>query len=94
MAAIGVLMAIIAIVVGMLSDENYWAPMLIIFAYLVALLIVLQFFKHKNSYKLRMSHFLISVFCRAENNRLYLRKGVEVRPGFTGKWIEFNCLPS
>ena len=41
-----------------------------------------------------MSQFLISVFCRAENNRLYLRKGVEVRPGFTGKWIEFVCLPS
>ena len=41
-----------------------------------------------------MSQFLLSVFCRAENNRFYLRHGVEVRPGFTGKWIEFTCLPN
>ena len=41
---------------------------------------------------MRMSQFLLSVFCRAENNRLYLKHGVEVRPGFTGKWIEFTCL--
>jgi hypothetical protein len=28
------------------------------------------------------------VILRAENNRLYLRRGVELRPGYLGKWIE------
>jgi hypothetical protein len=41
---------------------------------------------------MRISQFLLSIFCRAENNRLYLKQGVEVRPGFLGKWIEFTCL--
>ena len=40
---------------------------------------------------MRMTQFLLAIYCRAENNRLYLRKGVEVRPGFLGKWIEFTC---
>jgi len=35
---------------------------------------------------------MLSVICRAENNRYYLRRGVEVRPGYLGKWVEFNVL--
>ena len=35
---------------------------------------------------------MLAVFCRAENNRLYLKNGIELRPGFLGKWIEFNCM--
>ena len=46
--------------------------------------------KSKSNRYLRQSHFLLAVYCRAENNRLYLRKNVEMRPGFLGKWIEFN----
>ena len=30
--------------------------------------------------------------CRAENNRYYLRRGVEVRPGYLARWIEFASL--
>lgn len=41
---------------------------------------------------MRVSQFLLAVFCRAENNRLYLKNGIELRPGFLGKWIEFNCM--
>ena len=41
---------------------------------------------------LRESHFLLSVFCRAENNRLYLRHGIEMRPGYCAKWIEFKLI--
>lgn len=33
---------------------------------------------------------MLSVFCRSENNRYYLERGVEVRPGFYSKWIEFR----
>lgn len=55
MAAVGFLTLVIAVVVGMLGDGNYWAPMLIVIAYLLGLLIVFQIVKLRNSYKLRMS---------------------------------------
>ena len=82
----------IAVSVGMSMNNVYWAPMLIVMTYLIVFLIVVTIFKYRSSYQMRMSQFLLSVYCRAENNRLYLKHGVEIRPGFTGKWIEFSCL--
>jgi hypothetical protein len=35
---------------------------------------------------------VLSVVCRAENNRYYLTRGVEVRPGYLARWVEFNVL--
>ena len=66
--------------------------MLIVILYLMIVLIVITVFKYRSSYQMRASQFLLAVFCRAENNRLYLRRGVEIRPGFLGKWIEFICV--
>ena len=83
---------ILAVSLGMTVGGSYWGPMLIVVAYLLIFLIVITVFKYRSSYQMRMSQFLLSVYCRAENNRLYLKHGVEVRPGFTGKWIEFACL--
>jgi len=31
----------------------------------------------------------MAMFCRAENNKLYLHKKVYLKPGFLGKWVEF-----
>lgn len=76
----------------MLDHGNYWFAVIMIIVYLIIFLIVITIFKYRSSYSMRMTQFLLSVFCRAENNRLYLKHGVEVRPGFTGKWIEFTCL--
>ena len=30
--------------------------------------------------------------CRAENNRYYLRRGIEVRPGYLARWIQFSLI--
>jgi len=35
---------------------------------------------------------LLAVHCRAENNRIYLKNGVEMRPGFLARWVEFRIL--
>ena len=35
---------------------------------------------------------MLAVVCRAENNRYYLRRGVEVRPGYLAKWLEFAVI--
>ena len=92
LAVFGLVMLIIAVTVGMLSDGNYWGPMILIVLYLLIFLIIVTVLNYRSSYQMRMSQFLLSVYCRAENNRLYLRRGVEVRPGFLGKWIEFTCV--
>ena len=39
------------------------------------------------------AQFLLAVFCRAENNNLYLKCQVELRPGYLAKWIEINFIP-
>ena len=41
---------------------------------------------------MRQAHFVLSVACRAENNRTYLKQGVELRPGYLAKWIEFSVI--
>jgi len=46
--------------------------------------------KIKSNRFLRQAHFMLAVYCRAENNRLFLHKNVEMRPGFMAKWLEFN----
>ena len=78
-----------AIILG-LSNESYVGALFIIIFYFVILLIVNQILRKKSNYHIRMSQFLVAVLCRAENNKKYLKKGVEVRPGFLGGWIEFR----
>ena len=31
---------------------------------------------------------MLALHCRAENNKLYIKKNIEMRPGFLAKWIE------
>jgi hypothetical protein len=88
----GAILLFLAVLIGMMDQGNYWAPMLLIIFYLLTFLMIVTINKYRSSNKMRMSQFLLSVFCRAENNRLYLKQGVEVRPGFLGKWIEFTSL--
>lgn len=82
---------LIAVIVGMLTGSYVWVGFLVIL-FLIALYIVHAYFKSRCSLEYRMSHFLLAVFCRAENNRLYLRHGIEMRPGFNGQWLEFGAL--
>ena len=35
---------------------------------------------------------MLAIVCRAENNRYYLKRGVELRPGYLARWIEFNVV--
>ena len=35
---------------------------------------------------------LLSIFCRVENNRLLLKLGLELRPGYLAKWIEIHAI--
>jgi len=35
---------------------------------------------------------VLAIVCRAENNRYYLRHGIECRAGYLGQWIEFVAV--
>ena len=66
--------------------------LLFIVLYLVSVPITWKVARCKHDRILRQSHFLLAVVCRAENNRYYLRRGIELRPGYLARWIEFNVI--
>jgi len=65
---------------------------LVIVIFCVIVLATVWGIKYSYNKHLRNSHFLLAVFCRAENNRHYLGLGLELRPGFLGKWIEISIV--
>ena len=68
----------------------HWSISLIfIFLYFIFASVSIRLIKKRSNKYLRQAHFLLGVYCRAENNRLYLQHNVEMRPGFLAKWIEF-----
>ncbi len=50
--------------------------------------------RRRNGRLLLYAHLVLALFLRCENNRLYLRHKILVRPGYLAKWMEFNMLPS
>ena len=86
-----ILVFVICIIIG--TTSNAWvAVTVIVILFIVGVIIAHYAIKYRASIIHRQSHFLLAVFCRAENNRLYLKKGVELRPGYLGKWIEINII--
>ena len=81
----------ISIVVGVSYDSLLWSGLVIVI-FCVVVLATVWGIKYSYNRHLRNSHFLLAVFCRAENNRHYLNLGLELRPGFLGKWIEISIV--
>jgi len=75
------------------SGRWFW-PFLIMVAYIIIILVLNHYFTKRLSYYYRMGHFVLSILCRAENNRLYLKHGIEMRPGYNGLWVTFEILPN
>lgn len=78
---------------GRRNGRWFW-PLIIALVYVVGISVANHYINKNMSYKYRMGHFVLSVFCRAENNRLYLKHGVEMRPGYNGLWVTFEVLPN
>jgi len=78
---------VIAIWVGMTTSNWLWTALITCIFIVVAAMIIFCI-KFAYSRALRQSHMLLSLFCRVENNRLYLKLGIELRPGYLAKWIE------
>mmetsp|Transcript_19018 Transcript_19018/g.29164 ORF Transcript_19018/g.29164 Transcript_19018/m.29164 type:complete len:135 (-) Transcript_19018:1013-1417(-) len=64
------------------SGGNWGNMVLYILLYFIVVPIIYKVSKCFQCRYLRQAHFVLSVVCRAENNRYYLKRGVEVRPGY------------
>jgi hypothetical protein len=90
--ALGALI-IILLGVGTNSDGGNWGNMVLyVLLYFIFVPIIYKVSKCFQCKYLRQAHFALAVVCRAENNRYYLTRGVEVRPGYLARWLEFNVL--
>jgi hypothetical protein len=78
---------------GKRNGRWFW-PLIIMVVYMVGIFVANHYFNKRMSYHYRMGHFVLSVLCRAENNRLYLKHGIEMRPGYNGLWVTFEVLPN
>lgn len=87
---LGILVLTIALSMGLGMTIHWTISIIFIIMFFVLSYISIRVIKRKTNIFLRQGHFMLAVFCRTENNRLYLGKNIEVRPGFLAKWIEFN----
>lgn len=75
------------------SDGGNWGNMVLyVLLFFIFVPIIYKVSKCFQCKYLRQAHFVLSVVCRAENNRYFLTRGVELRPGYLARWIEFNVL--
>ena len=85
---IGFILTVVGSILG--GTMYHWVlSLIIVFAYFMIASISYYVFKTLQNRSLRQSHFLLAMFCRAENNRYYLSRSVEMRPGFLASWLEF-----
>lgn len=74
------------------STGNWGNMVLYILLYFIFVPIIYKVSKCFQCKYLRQAHFVLAVVCRAENNRYYLKRGVEVRPGYLARWVEFSVI--
>mmetsp|Transcript_815 Transcript_815/g.1453 ORF Transcript_815/g.1453 Transcript_815/m.1453 type:complete len:503 (-) Transcript_815:742-2250(-) len=71
------------------TQPNWGNLVLFILLYFILVPIIYKISKCFQCKYLRQAHFVLAVTCRAENNRHYLKRNIEVRPGYLASWIEF-----
>lgn len=74
------------------STGSWGSLVLYVLLYCIFVPIIYKVSKCFQDKYLRQAHFVLAVVCRAENNRYYLKRGVEIRPGYLARWIEFSVI--
>jgi hypothetical protein len=73
---------------------SYYITLAMCVVYIAFLVVFILCIRRRNSRLLVHSHVALALLVRCLNNRLYLRHKVLVRPGYLGKWLEFNMIPA
>lgn len=87
-----ILVIIIGIATSSSANGNWGSMILWILLYFIFVPIVYKTSKCFQNKYLRQAHFVLAVVCRSENNRYYLQRGVEIRPGYLARWVEFSII--
>lgn len=64
------------------ENSGYGVMLTWLFIYFICVPVVFYVTKRMQNQLLRQAHFVLAVVCRAENNRFYLQRGIECRPGY------------
>jgi hypothetical protein len=86
------LIILLGIATSNASSGNWGNMVLYILLYFIFVPIILKVSQCFQCRYLRKAHFTLAVVCRAENNRYYLKRDVEIRPGYLARWVEFSCV--
>lgn len=87
------LVLVIVIGIAVAATGGNWGTMVLwILLYFIFVPIVYKVSKCFQNKYLRQAHFVLAVVCRSENNRYYLSRGVELRPGYLARWLEFSIM--
>ena len=81
---------IISVVVGF--TVNYIAVLAVVLVYFFVLCGSISACTPSISKMLRAKHFLLAYGLRAWNNRIFLKHGIELRPGYLARWIEVRVI--
>jgi hypothetical protein len=84
------IIALLITVAGSMASgilHNWTYSLLYITLFFVVMGGIIMATKIASNKYLRQAHFALALFCRCENNRFYLERKVEIRPGFLGKWL-------
>jgi len=87
-----VVLCLITAITVAASTQNWLWTIFSIAIYVVCGSVASSILKEDINSGLRKVHFLLAVACRAHNNRVFLQHGIELRPGFHGKWLEMNAI--
>jgi hypothetical protein len=74
------------------KQTKWFWPVFILAIYFTGFFIANHYVNKRLSVYYRMGHFALAVLCRAENNRLYLKHGIEMRPGYNGLYVTFEII--
>jgi hypothetical protein len=83
---ISVILMILVCALGITLDNWLWS-LVTLAVYGIFVTLFIYFRKGRTSLALQVAQLELSVFLRAENNRYYMRNGVELRPSFLARWI-------
>ena len=76
-----------------LGTQIHWAISIpFIIGYILYVSTTTFIVRRKSNKYLRQSHFALAIFCRAHNNKTYMRKEIRLKPGYLAKWIEIKFL--
>lgn len=82
---------IATIVIGLVTENWLWSVLILTLSFFISALVASCIKEQINAYY-RACHFLVACECRAQNNQRYLKNGIELRPGYLAKWVQFTAF--